>query len=211
MLKRTNLFLMLLVLALAGCGSGGGDGAIADTETPADKNYSYTLKDVPSSNPPVNLSTITVDEYGLRQPSIFYSISVPQYLLLRTAVPDSTIQGWDTASIMTIFVDAPLTVSAGTEYSFDSDVGIPFPGVFSFSNGEYSTLNLAASGTLTFTSWGTDVDSTVAGYYDLLMEDGDLDQGAPPAFYRIAGSFSYTIGTKSILDPAPEQTTAQLY
>lgn len=212
MRKITNLLLMVLSLSiLAGCGSGSGDNLDAETniidEKTSEATYSYSIRTVSPSD---NRSTVTIDEYGLQQPSIIYSSSVPEYLRLTTAISGSEISGWETSSVMTIYISAPTVVQPGEEYSFDPTIGTPFPGTFGFFNGASSTRNLAVSGTLIFTSWGISAGSLIEGHYDILMEDENLERQVTP-LYRIAGSFSYLLGTQSTMEPFPEPVPAAAY
>lgn len=208
-MKRMTCIITALALGIMLTACGGSDTTSIDSiggEKVPVVTYSYVIR-ASSDNPPINRSTITIDEYGLQQPSILYSISVPEYLRLTTSISGSEIPGWLTSSVMTIYVSEPMVVQPGVEYSFDPTAGIPFPGIFAFFNGALSTQKLAVSGTLTFTSWGVSVGSLVEGHYDILMEDDNPIRSEKP-LYRIAGNFSFSLGTQSTIEPSPEPIPA---
>lgn len=184
---QTLVVAELLFATLTGCGGN------------AEEELQPFAADAPFGDTEVrNRFDLTVDEYGLRRPTLLYSVTTPHFVRLDSAIGTSTSDGWNLKPLTTIYIDQPRAVAAGTVYSVDPTSSSTFPGVVVFFNGEDSTSRRAVSGTVAVQKWGTVAGDLVAGSFDLVMTDGDSPVTPPPS-YRMAGDFSYCLGSETPL------------
>lgn len=181
----------LVMATLAGCGSDGEDGL---------PGTAHNARDDDPHGP--NHFILTVDEFGLQPASLLYSVSTPYYVRLDTALGAATADGWHLKPVTMIYIDRPQAVESGVSYSLDPAGANPFPGMIVFFNGDEATLRRAVAGSMILAEWGTTFGATVSGRFDLIMVDG-AEQPAPTAYYRMAGEFSYVLGSESTLAVPP--------
>jgi len=179
-------------LSLTGCGGGGGgggDGAGSSVNTTATQT-SVAAGQVFKTN----YLTVTSEDYGLMQPTFYYS-TVNQYFWSIQANVASKVT--DAESVTVIRIDIPRTNDGWPllNRTFSIEVNpqyVTFPGKFLVFNGLKSTSNKVESGIISFAPDSVTAEY-VSGSFDVVMTD--YDSGKLPApKYSIKGIFSFRMG-----------------
>ena len=110
-------------------------------------------------------------------------------------------------TIFRIDILRPSSISGNSTYSIggNNTSGFQFPGEILFFNGHKSSLLNTVSGSITFTSYGTNSGDVVAGSFAVLV--GDQNSTSRPV-YSVKGNFSFVLNTSGVLVPTPSPVPA---
>jgi hypothetical protein len=187
-------------LALSGCGGGGSGG----TQDPGVTVHSVVTSDSSTLTPGTaeNSYSLTEDTYGLQNATFMSAAESSGSIVLRAAIASSMTDP-NFTDVFRIDITQAMINGPGT-YSFGgTDTSAPqFPGDILFLNGHASNLLNTASGTITFTSFGTNSGDVVAGSFAVQVEDQNSSE-VPLPVYSIMGNFNFVINTSGVLIPAP--------
>jgi len=176
-------------LSLAGCGGGGGESAgsaASSTTTQGPVAMGQVFK--------TNYLTVTSDNYGLLQPTFYYSTVNQCFWSIQANVAKTAV---DVDSVTVIRIDIPRTddgwpllnrtfsIEGTSQYS-------KFPGSCLVLNGMKSTGNKVESGIISFSPDSVAAEY-VSGSFDVVMTDYDSGK-LPRPQYIIKGIFSFRMG-----------------
>jgi hypothetical protein len=198
--RTISLFIgaALLTHLLAGCGGGGGSssGSASNTTPPAATNSASSAQ---------SSFRITEDTYGLQSATYLTATQGSGTLVLRAAIATSlTDPAFKT--VLRIDVTNPSGTAPGT-YTLGS--GGTFPGDVLIFDGHPSTMLQTVSGTVTFTSFGTNTGDLVAGNLSLVFQDRNTSATPPPA-YTCKAEFSFYVNTSGPAPAMPQQANGAL-
>jgi len=171
-------------LSLSGCGGGGGSSG----EAPATASYSV------SQGVKTNYLAVTSENYGLLQPTFYYSTVNESFWSIQANMAKS-VADIDSESVLRI--DVPRTAGGwpllNRTFSIENNTQyVTFPGSFIVCNGAKSTANKVESGIISF-SPDSVASQYVSGSFDVIMTD--YDSGIlPRPQYKIKGIFSFKMG-----------------
>jgi hypothetical protein len=200
--RTLSLFITAALLGhvLAGCGGGGG-GSSAGSSTPA-----------PYSAPAAkNSFTVTEDSYGLQSATYLTAEQGSGTIVLRAAIATSLTDP-SFKTVMRIDIPSPSVIEPGTYALGTAGAGSrAFPGGVLIFNGHPSTMLQAASGTITFTSFGTNNGDLIAGNMVLVFVDRNSPL-LPTPTYTCKANFAYYVNSYGPTTPSPQQVNgASLY
>jgi hypothetical protein len=187
--------------ALSGCGSGGSGGA-------QNAGVSFPPASL-SSSPAVsaeNSYSLTEDTYGLQNATFMSANGSNGSFVLRAAIANNMTDP-NFTTVFRIDIQQPSSISGNRTYSIGGNnaSGPLFPGDILFFNGHKSSLLNTISGTVTFTSYGTNSGDVVSGSFAVLVED---QNSATRPVYSVKGNFTFVLNTYGVLVPTPSPVPA---
>ncbi len=187
---------LILIATLAGCGSGG-NGA---------NSYSGNLNTTArsqDSTTTVNSYSLTEDAYGLQNATFLAATNSNGVFVMRAAIASSMTDP-NFRTVFRINILQPSGIAAGNSYALG---GSNPPAEILFFNGQKSTLLNTTSGTITFTSFGSNSGDAVAGSFTAVVEDHNFS--APRPSYTVRGTFSFVVNTFGAIIPSPSPVPAE--
>ena len=186
-----TVFSTTLIMALAGCGGGGGGSA-----------QSTGASNAVSTNPTVSSVSVLEDGYGLQNPTYLTSSQSNGIFVMRAAIASANTDP-NFRTVFRIDVAKPALIERSGTYQIGGKGSLPpFPGDILFFNGHQSTLLYTASGTITFTDFGTHAGDLVAGEFAVDLVDG-YSSMTPQPRYTIRVNFRFVLDASGQVDPAP--------
>ena len=176
---------LTIQFALSGCGSGGSGGAQSSGVTPS----------VPVTA--VNSYSLTED-YGLQKATFMSATNDNGVFAMRAAIANSMTDP-NFTDVFRIDILQPSSISRNSTYSIGGN-GPQFSGDILFFNGHKSSLLNTVSGSITFTSYGTNSGDVVAGSFAVQVED---QNSATRPVYSVKGNFNFVLNTAGVLVPTP--------
>lgn len=177
----------LSALTLSGCGGGGGGGGSQDqTAAVTVSSPSQTIK--------TNYLKVTTDDYGLIQPTFYYSTVNNSFWSIQANVAKN-VGDIDTKCVLRIDIpkgDGGYPLLNKTFSIEDNQLYEKFPGTFLVFNGMLSTQNKVEQGIVSF-SPNSVAAEYVSGSFDITVTDYDAGT-LPPRKYNIKGIFSFKMG-----------------
>ena len=176
--------------ALSGCGGGGAE--------PVAQNIGF----VPPAVPTANSYALTEDTYGLQSATFMSATRSDAAIVLRAAIATSMTDP-DYTTVFRIDILQPAQISGPGIYAIGgAALNVPkLPGEILVFNGHKSSLLNTTSGSVTFTSYGTNSGNVIAGNFTITVEDRNANT-LPYPVYTITGDFSFVLGTSGALIPA---------
>jgi hypothetical protein len=193
-MKKVKLFKIAIILTAIifhGCGSGGGN-----TQSSAVAKPVASLQVTGSLSPGGNSYQMT-ENYGF-QNATYMSATSDNIVTLRASIAKSMTDS-NFTDIFRIDIQNPAQVSSGLAYVIGA---VDSPVSLSFFDGIESNLLNTLSGTITFTSFGTNDGDSVAGSFNVVVQDGNSDISPKPT-YPVVGSFSFVVGSSGPVLPTP--------
>lgn len=192
---QTAVLVAVLAIGTMACGSGGGGGAPAQGAP----SGATTATTQPSTDTRqyANSWVLTLDEYGLQNPTFYYSTSNESFWSIQANIAESV---WDPNFKTIMRVDILKSAANGTPsiggktYAIEAGgMHEKFPGEFLVFNGQRSVLKKVESGTISFTPAST-LDGEISGEFDVMLTDYDSPT-SPPPHYHLKGTFDFRMGT----------------
>ncbi|MCX6984864.1 MAG: cytochrome c, partial [Lentisphaerae bacterium] len=190
--------------ALSGCGSGGSGGAqnsgVAFTSGSPSNSTALQTENA------VNSYSLTEDTYGLQNATFMSATASNGSFVLRAAIAGSMTDP-NFTTVFRIDILQPSSINGNSTYSIGGKnvSGPQFPGEILFFNGHKSSLLNTISGSITFTSYGTNYGDAVAGSFAVLVED---QNSATRPGYSVKGNFNFVLNTYGVLVPTPSPVPA---
>jgi len=199
---KKNIYTLMLAgmfgtaLALSGCGGGGGgveSTAVVSAPKAEGKRNGYSVQE---------------DGYGLQAATFITSGRTDTTFTLRTAIATG-LTDVNFRTVYRIDVADPAGVGKGV-YSLGSALAglSQFPGDIYIFNGRNSTMLKVVSGTISFSSFGTNAGDLVAGSLDLTFADHNSTSETKPT-YRLRSAFSFILNSSAQILPTADPVPAQ--